>query len=290
MNDIKSLIDNWGHSVWLYLPKIFLALLVVVGFYLVARLLKKYSLNLYAKTFKKSYQFAVFVATLIYIFILLSGVFIALEVLGLESVLAKLVAGAGIVGIVAGFAFKDIASNAFAGFLLNMQRPFKKGDWVAIDSAYGIIEKTGLITTSIVNVEGQEVFVPNQIIYNTSFINYSTFQKRLVVLNAGVSYGDDLDHVRTVTIDEITRINNRMKNEPIDFYFVEIGSSTFNFEVRFWIEFLHQKDYLEAKSDLIIRLKKRFEAEGISLAYSVLSLDFGVKGGVNLFDKKIEIQ
>jgi len=39
-----------------------------------------------------------------------------------------------------------------------------------------------------------------------------------------------------------------------------------------------------------MRINKRFEEENITIAYPVKSLDFGVKGGVNIFDKPIEIE
>ena len=124
---LKDLIEKWSQSIVLYLPKVFLATVVVILFYFMAKALKKYSYRIYSKTFSKANQIATLISMGLYVFLLLSGVFIALEILGLESTLAKLLAGAGVVGIVAGFALKDIASNAFAGFLLNMQRPFKKG-------------------------------------------------------------------------------------------------------------------------------------------------------------------
>ncbi len=79
-----------------------------------------------------------------------------------------------------------------------------------------------------------------------------------------------------------------MKDEVINFYFPEIGSSVYNFEVRFWITFTHQKDYLSVMNEIIMRIKKRFEQEYISLAYAVITLDFGVKGGVTIFDKSIQ--
>lgn len=43
-------------------------------------------------------------------------------------------------------------------------------------------------------------------------------------------------------------------------------------------------------SDIIIRIKKRFEQENISIAYSVTTLDFGVKGGVTLFDNVVRVK
>ena len=88
--------------------RIFLALIAVVVFYFLAKFLRKYSFRFYQRVFKNSTQLATLIATLVYLFMLLSGIFIALEVLGLESVLAKLLAGAGVVGVIAGFAFKDI--------------------------------------------------------------------------------------------------------------------------------------------------------------------------------------
>jgi len=272
-----------------YLPKIALAVIVLILFYLIAKAFKSFGLRFYSKIFKKKSDIAKLLSALIYFFLLLSGIFLALEILGLEGVLTKLLAGAGIIGIVAGFAFKDIASNAFAGFLLNVQKPFKENDWVKIDNAFGTIKDIGWITTSIKTISGQEVFVPNQLIYNNTFTNYSTYGKRRVILKSGVSYGDDLELVKIVALKEVQKINNLLKKEVIDFYFTEIGSSSYNFEIRFWIRFNDQKDYLNAMSEIIMLIKKRFEQENISLAYAVTTLDFGVKGGVNLFDKKIDI-
>lgn len=287
---IDVLLQQWETSLTNYLPKVALAFVVVILFYFTARILKKLSLKFYSKLFNKTSDVAKFISVTVYFFLLLSGVFLALEILGLEGVLSKLLAGAGIIGIVAGFAFKDIASNAFAGMLLNMQRPFKDGDWVQINEHYGTIEDIGWITTSIKTVSGQEVFIPNQIIYNTTFSNFSSYNKRRVIMTSGVSYGDDLDHVKRVALEEVRKISVLLQNEEVDFYYTSIGSSTYNFEIRFWIKFVNQQDYMNAMSETIIRIKKRFEQENISIAYSVTTLDFGVKGGVNIFDDSFKIE
>lgn len=201
-----------------------------------------------------------------------------------------MLASAGIAGIIAGFAFKDIASSAFAGLLLKTRHPFKKGDWVQFNDEYGKINGITLMTTSMENIFGQEVFIPNQLIYNESFTNFSTYGKRRVLLKSGVSYGDDLEHVKEVAIDEIKKSGLCLPDEPIDLYFTEIGNSTFNFELLYWIRFDNESDYYASRSAAIMNIKKRFEKENISIAYPVTTLDFGVKGGVNLFDKDIHIQ
>jgi small conductance mechanosensitive channel len=286
----EKLLKEWEDAVLTYLPKVFLAVVILLFFALLAKYLKKIGLKFYIETIKVHLDIANIIASIIYFFFILSGVFLALQILGLEGVLTKLLAGAGIVGIIAGFAFKDIASNMFAGLLLKTQHPFKKGDWVIIDNSYGVIQEIGWITTNITTVPGQEVFVPNQVIYNTTFTNFSTFQKRRIILESGVSYGDDLEHVKSVALDEVKKIEELLPNEDVDFYFTKIGNSTYNFQLRFWIAFHNNNDYQKAMSDSIMRIKKRFEQENICIAYPVTTLDFGVKGGVNLFDKNINVK
>lgn len=290
INILSQKLEQWGGATLNYLPKLVLAALVFLFFYVLAHFIKKISLAFYQKTFPKRLALAGFISSAIQIAFIILGCFLTLDLLGLGNTLTKLIASAGMLGIVAGIALKDVASNAFAGLLVNTQRPFKKGDWVNLKGNYGQIKDIGWITTSIDTTMGQEVFVPNSIIYAEYFVNYSTFGKRRVVLRTGVSYGDDLDFVKKTALEEVHNINNLLKNEAIDFYFTEIGSSAYNFELRFWIKFTTHTDYLNAMSDIIMRIKKRFEQENIAIAYNVTTLDFGVKGGVNLFDEAIALK
>lgn len=290
INRFEKIFYEWEDKVWAYLPNFVLGLVVLIIFIIFAKFLKSISSRFFGKVFKNQPDVVEILSSLVYLFFLLSGFFLALQLMQLGSVLTRLLAGAGIVGIIAGFAFKDIVSNAFSGLLIKYQHPFKIGDWVKVGDSYGTVGQIGAITTQINNIYGQLVYVPNQLIYTNVFINYTNEGKRMVVLKSGVSYGDDLEKVKTVALDEIQKFQWMLPQEPFDFYFTGIGSSTYDFEVRFWIAFENQRQYLNAKSDCIIRLKKRFEQEDISIAYNVTTLDFGVKGGVNLFDQDIRLK
>lgn len=288
--NIEKTLLHWAELFMDYLPRVFLALVAFLFFRFLGKLFRKHSVRLASKIAGGRSDFSRLLSSIIYALFLIAGLFVALEILQLEGVLAKILAGAGVVGIIAGFAFKDIASNAFAGLLVNMQRPYKEGDWVNLNGQFGTIDKIGWIATSVKTVTGQEAFVPNQLVYNNVLLNYSTYGRRRVVLEGGVSYGDDLDHVKQVALDEIKKVKGIRNDQEIEFYYTNIGSSTYDFMLRFWIDFRHQTDYLESKSDTIMRIKKRFEQEDISLAYSVMTLDFGVKGGVNVFDQALKVE
>ena len=96
-----------------------------------------------------------------------------------------------------------MVSNFFSGLLLKTHIPYKEEDWIEIDDKYGEVQNVGWLTTTIKNINGQEVSIPNQIIYTGTFTNYSLWSKRRVTIQSGVSCGDDLDFVKQVAIDEI---------------------------------------------------------------------------------------
>lgn len=267
---LKRLLESWGNSTLDFLPRIILATVILFLFFVLGKIAKKASLRVYSRAFKSNTDIAKIIASVVYFAFLLFGVFLVLEILGLEQVLTKLLAGAGIIGIVAGFAFKDIASNVFSGLLLNVQQPFKVGDWVSMEGAYGTVVKISWLTTTVQNTTGQEVYVPNQIIYTNIFTNYTSLTKRRITIQCSIPADSNLEHVKAVALDETSKSQYLLNTESVDFYFTDIvcASSvpTFKFEVSFWTRFSTESDYQKAMSDAIINIKKRFEEEKIKLA------------------------
>jgi len=256
---IHGILENWKQALLAFLPNLILAIVVLAAFVVMARMVKKVSLRIYSRSLKTNTDIPKIISSSIYFLLLLAGAFIVLQILGLEKVLTKLIAGAGIIGIIAGFAFKDIAANAFAGLLLNAQQPLKEGDWVLVDSSYGSVLKIGLLTTSLQTYAGQEVFVPNQIIYNTTVSNYTTFRKRRVSLSGSVTTVAGTDALKPIVINEIKNVDIVLPGEEINFYYTGIDSTSIEFEICFWISFSSENDFKEAVSDTIIQLKEQLE-------------------------------
>ncbi|WP_052122303.1 mechanosensitive ion channel family protein [Chelonobacter oris] len=285
-----QILETWQTRFIGLLPNIISAVALTVLFYFLAWFLRRATSQACQKLFPGNLKMVKIVSTLVYCLTCFAGVILVLDLLNLTNLITHLLAGAGIMGIVAGFAFKDIASNAFSGLLIKSQQPFKIADWVKINDYLGEVREIGMITTTLKTIEGKLAYVPNQLVYSGVFVNYSALGKQRVIISSGVSYGDDLDKVKAVTLAIFNDFDFVVDKAQTDFYFTDIGSSTYNFQVRFWIAFSDYTDYLRAKSDIIIVLKKCFEQENISIAYNVTTLDFGVKGGMKLFDEPIKLQ
>ena len=134
------------------------------------------------------------------------GASIILDILGLQGVFTKLIASAGIVGMIAGFALKDVTSNSFSGLLIKAEKPFVVGDWVNINNNIGVVREIGTVMVGIETLGGHMAYIPNQNIYNTSFINYSKFGHYRIVVEMGISYGDDLEKVEQVALQTLRKL------------------------------------------------------------------------------------
>lgn len=287
---LNKTLEIWLVDFISYLPNLMVAFFILFLCYIFAKTVRRLATRFFTHHFPEDGSYLSLVNTGVTILFWFIGVFLALNILNLTSLLTHILAGAGIMGIVAGFALNDVSQNAFAGLLIRTQKPFVLGDWVKIQDYFGVVEKIGFVGTSIRTYEGRLAYVPNQIMFSGPFLNFSTFGKVKIIIEMGVSYGDDLDFVEKIAKDAIKDLPMIIDRDTLDFYFVNVGASTYNFVIRFHIKFTEHIDMLKAQSMAIKNLKKAFEKENISVAYNVMTLDFGVKGGVNLFDKAIKVE
>jgi len=272
---------GWVRDFVLLLPNLLAAVLVIVVTWLVARVVR----NLVTRLFRRvshSEQVTWLLAQMVYVGVFAAGLFIALGILGLQKTVASLMAGAGIITLALGFAFQDIGANLMAGIYLSVRRPFRRGQLIKTQDFFGTVHEVNLRWTEVYTPQGQLVLIPNKQVFENPIMNYSSLGRRRIDLAVGVSFGDDLARARDVAIRAIEGVPQRLPDRPIELYYEEIGESSINFVVRFWIPFSKQGDYLGARSEAILRIKQAFDAEGITMPFPTRTLDFGVKGGETL--------
>lgn len=280
-NLILDKLEGWINTAIEMLPNLAIAFLVVLVFYALSKLVKKYAGKLMLKA--TSNKTVVGLAqTIIGVLILGAGTFIALGILNLDGTVTSLLAGAGIIGLALGFAFQDIAANFISGILLSIRHPFGIGDIIESNDFYGTVEKLNLRNTMIRTPQGQIAYIPNKEIYENPFLNFTKNEERRIDLQCGVSYGDDLDKVKDTTIKVIEEIEELNSEKGVEFYYEEFGGSSINFVVRFWVDFKKNPDFWNPRSKAIIAIKKAFDENDIMIPFPIRTLDFGIRGGEKL--------
>jgi small-conductance mechanosensitive channel len=130
--------------------------------------------------------------------------------------------------------------------------------------------------------QGQQVYIPNKMVFESPLENYTGNGERRIDLTCGVSYGDDLEKAKKITIEAINGLSNVKKNRKVEFFYDEFGDSSVNFKVRFWVRFRKNPDFWEARSNAIIAISKAFDERDIMIPFPIRTLDFGVRGGEKL--------
>lgn len=278
---VTGKIEDWITTFISMLPNLVVALFVLIIFYVMGKLARKAVVNILKKATDNK-TITNLMETIIGIIIIGIGVFIALSVLQLDGAVTSLLAGAGIIGLALGFAFQDIASNFISGVILSVRHPFGIGDIIETNDIYGTVQKLNLRNTILKTMNGQIVYMPNKKVFENALTNYTKTGLRRVELVCGVSYGDDLEKVKKVSIEAVDNVENVISDHGVQFHYDEFGDSSINFTLRFWVRFGVHLDFLSARSDSVMALKKAFDENDIMIPFPIRTLDFGIRGGEKL--------
>lgn len=272
---------NWLETLIAMLPNIVAALLVLILFFVVGKLVRGAVKRMLEKTTSNK-TIINLLETIVGVSIVGIGIFVALSILNLDGAVTSLLAGAGIIGLALGFAFQDIASNFISGIILSIRHPFGIGDIIETNGFYGEVEKMNLRNTIIRTPQGQTVYIPNKSVFENPLQNFTSNTERRIDLSCGVSYGDDLEKAKELAIEAVKSLDNYNADKGIEFYYDEFGGSSINFKIRFWVDFRKNPDFWSARSDAIIAITKKFDEHDIMIPFPIRTLDFGIRGGEKL--------
>lgn len=274
-------LELWLRHLVLMLPNLVIALLMLVLTFVLAKLIRR-SVEKILPRFSHSLALNNLVSALVYTGALLIGFFFVLSILQLDKTVTSLLAGIGIFSLALGFAFQDIAANFISGVIIAIRKPFGVGDVVESNDYFGTIERINLRTIDIRRVTGELVKVPNRKVFESVMVIYTHFGIRRVDVKGRVSYGEDLERVQLLLKNTITGIKGMVENKDVEVVYEELGESSVDFLVRFWIHYNRQFDYVHARSEAIIKIKKAFDQEKIRIPFPIKTLEFGVQAGESL--------
>lgn len=221
-------------------------------------------------------------AQIVRVGVIIGATFVALGILQLDKTVTSLLAGVGVIGLALGFAFQDIAANFMAGVMMASTRPIRHGDLVQTNGFLGEVTAIELRSTTLRTATGETVRIPNKDVFGTPLINYTDTPLRRVDLACGVSYADDLAQVEQVVRAALDDLPGRAKDRDLAFAYTGFGGSSIDFMVGVWLETPLQSGYVAAKSEMLVRIKRAFDAHGISIPFPIRTLDFGILGGKRL--------
>ncbi|WGW02261.1 mechanosensitive ion channel family protein [Tropicibacter oceani] len=196
--------------------------------------------------------------------VFLVGLYIVLQVAGLTQLAVSLIGGAGIVGIVIGFAFREIAENFLASLLLSLRQPFRRGDYVEVAGYQGVVHSMNTRSTVLVSPEGNHIQIPNATVFKSTIENYTASASRRGSFGVGIGYDAAISDAQDV-IMRVLMEHEAVSNDPEPMVLANgLGDSTVDITVYYWFDGTKYSP-LKLRSALIRRVKKEMMEAGISM-------------------------
>ena len=247
---------------------IYFAVIIVVC-YFAARVSKKITDLIFSKKVKlvinneakvktlKTVTSSVF-KFLIYLIAVLS----ILKQLGVST--AALAAVSGSIAVAIGLGAQNVVSDIIAGIFILIEDQFRVGDIVIINGCTGTVENVTIRTTRLRDVDGTVYIVPNGTI---SAVTNKCREFMNAMVDVGVAYEEDVDHVIQVLEEEMRMAGDEEKGlqeEPKVLGITGLDDSAVTIRI---VAKCDVKENYSVERELRLRIKKRFDSEGISIPY-----------------------
>lgn len=204
------------------------------------------------------------------------GILILLDSFGVS--ITPIIASLGVGSLAVALALQPTLENFFAGIQLVVDRPIRVGDFIKLESGEeGYVHKIGWRSTWVRMLPNNMVVIPNNMLVNSRVTNYYYPEQELAVLvQVGVHYASDLEHVERVTMEvgkqTLQEVDGGVESFDPFIRYHTFDSSSINFTV-----ILRAKEFVNnylIKHEFIKRLQKRYAEEGINIPFPIRAINF----------------
>ena len=186
----------------------------------------------------------------------------------LDGSVTTLLTTSGVLTVVVGFALRELILDFFCGIAINLERPFKMGDWVEVqkDLVARVVEinwrATHLLTDS-----HKTVIVPNRMMASKNLVNYSlpesSYRENMKIVLGNEHDPDRIVSILTAAIlatpEVIPGAKHRVRLEGFD----ERGTV---WALKFWIAVYSER--IPAIHNVYANCIRNLHAAGIEIPYN----------------------
>jgi len=245
------------------LPVLALAILLFSVFFFISRYIYKGIHRLWGRQINNPFLLStVTKITMVPVWLVLF--YLVLQTAGLSGLATTIIGGTGAVGIILGFAFKDIAENYLSGLLLAIRSPFTKGDDVTVAGYDGFVQALNMRGTTILAYDGTLILVPNSIVIQSVIKNRSTNPRSRLTFNVAIGYNDSSAKAIDLIYKALDGIPAVLKDPAPLVIASDITTTGVVLQARFWID-ASKSSGDKTKSTAIACAKESLLANGITI-------------------------
>lgn len=197
--------------------------------------------------------------------IVFGGLLMALDLLGATTLVGAALGSAGVVGLVMGFAFKDIAENYVAGILLSLRKPFAPGDHILVENREGKVVALTSRATMLMTLDGNQLTLPNALVFKSVMLNYTQNPMRRFDFTVVLGINESIRQSQELALDEIAGVAGVLTDPPPSWQIEEYAADKIVLRFYGWVD-QRQNDLIKVRTESIRAVKAAYQRRAAQAA------------------------
>ena len=184
-----------------------------------------------------------------------------------DQTLTGLLATSGVVAIVLGFALQSTLADLFSGIALNLERPFRVGDWLSLDTGLiGQVVQTNWRATHLRTLDGNDIVVPNSKMAAAQLTNFDQ-PARILRQTIAIPLPGDVPpaRVRGVLVASAMRCERVLAEPAPRALITEFQDGKVSYALDYWID--SYRGEREIRSEVSTEIWRALDVAGVSLIW-----------------------
>jgi small-conductance mechanosensitive channel len=184
----------------------------------------------------------------------------------LQFDVTTVVGTSAVLSLVLGFALQDTLSNLFSGISLQMEAPFKEGDFIRVQLHEGRVTQISWRSCSIQTNRGEVVTLPNALIAKEAIKNFTRGNESVgVEIFIGATYTVPPNHFKAEAMTGLMAIDHVLKSPPPLVRLHEFSDTAVRYMIRFYLQDYGQ--LVSVQDEVLTHLWYRFGRTGIDMPF-----------------------
>ncbi len=217
-------------------------------------------------------KFAPVLTNVLTFFALIAAAFILLQIWQID--LTPLLASAGLVGVIVGYAARDTINNFVSGVSLYFDQTYKVGDMISMPTGErGTVIDISIRSTTILTRDNVTVTIPNAEFNRQQVTNESAPQRhRRLNVEVGVAYGSDLEAVEESLLSAAETVEVVIESPPPRVHFKEFANSSIVAILRVYIA--DPASVERGRHELVRAINQSFKRDDVKIPFPQREVSF----------------
>src|SRR6266850_254598 len=153
-----------------------------------------------------------------------------------ETQLKGLLAGSGVVAIIVGFAGQNLFAGIIGGISIQINRPYKVGDWLQVGDRFAEVREINWRSTRLCTNDDIYLDIPNNEMVSHQIVNlhYPT-QVHAMRIRIGIDYDVPPNRVKDALGRAAQSANGVLPTPPVKIFLVDFGDHAVTYEIKYYM-------------------------------------------------------